>query len=75
MLTFILYILGGLSIFIGVIPVILAFASPEMYVQYYGNVTIDMPLMFIASGVVFFALGRILFVLNDIRDELNKDVS
>ena len=74
MLTFILYILGGLSIFIGVIPVILAFASPEMYVQYYGNVSIDTALMFIVSGVVFFTLGRILFVLNDIKDELKKDV-
>ena len=74
MLTFILYILGGLSIFIGVIPVILAFASPEMYVQYYGNISIDTALMFIASGVVFFTLGRILFVLNDIKDELKKDV-
>ena len=74
MLTFILYILGGLSIFIGVVPVILAFASPEMYVQYYGDKSIDMPLMFIASGFVFVTLSRILFVLYDIRDELKKDV-
>ena len=75
MQTFILYILGGLSIFIGVIPVILAFSSPEMYVQYYGNISIDTALMFIVSGVVFFTLGRILFVLNDIRDKLIKDVT
>ena len=74
MLTFILYILGVLSIFIGVVPVILAFANQEMYVQYYGNISIDTALMFIVSGVVFFTLGRILFVLNDIKDELKKDV-
>ncbi len=74
MLTFILYILGGLAIFVGFIPVILAFTSPEMYVQYYGNISIDTALMFIVSGIVFFTLGRILFVLNDIRDESNKDV-
>lgn len=74
MLTFILYILGGITIFVGVIPLVLAFSSPELYVQYYGNKSIDMPIMFIVSGLVFFTLGRILFVLNDIRDELKKDV-
>ena len=74
MLTFILYILGGITIIVGVIPLILAFASAELYVQYYGNKSIDIAIMFIVSGLVFFTLGRILFVLNDIKDELKKDV-
>ena len=74
MLTFVLYISGGLAIFVGIVPVILAFASPEMYVQYYGNISIDTALMFIVSGIVFFALGRILFILNDIRDKSGRDV-
>ena len=73
MLTFILYILGGLAVFSGGFTLVTAFVNPEAYVQYFGTVDPDTPIAVFASGLVFLALGRILFLLNDIRDQSNKD--
>ena len=73
MLTFILYILGGLAVLSGGFTVVTAFVNPEAYVQYFGTVDPDVPIVTFASGFVFLALGRILFLLNDIRDQSNKD--
>ena len=58
MLTFILYVLGGLSLLIGVAAATTPEPSGAVVAACFG------------FGIVFFALGRILFVVRDIRDNM-----
>ena len=58
MLTFILYVLGGLSLLVGIGAVTAPDVSGAMVAACFG------------FGIVFFALGRILFVVRDIRDNM-----
>ena len=73
MLTFILYILGGLALLLGGLTMTIRFADPANYIKYFGSINFDTPAFVFASGFVFIALGRILSLLNDIRDQSKKD--